>query len=219
MVNAPIKYGHIIWDWNGTLLNDKWLCIESINTLLRARKLPPIDEARYDRIFRFPVMEYYQDAGFDFLKEPFEIPAMEFIGIYDQRKKECELQPGAIEMLDYFAARGCTQYLLSASETGILIDMAGHFGITRYFKEIKGLDNHYAAGKSELGRELIASIGAEPDSIVMIGDTCHDKEVADLLGVQVILCTYGHFPEDRLLSCGTVLIDDLSELKSILSGS
>lgn len=219
MIKSSIKYDHIIWDWNGTILNDKWLCLESINTLLTARNLPPIDEARYDRIFRFPVRDYYQDAGFDFLVEPFEIPALEFIGIYDNRKKECGLQPGAMEMLDFFAGHGCTQYLLSASETGILKDMADHFGISRYFKEIKGLDNHYAAGKSDLGRELITSIGAAPDSIVMIGDTCHDKEVADQLGVQVILCTYGHFPEDRLLSCGTVLIDHLSELKSIISGS
>ena len=122
-------------------------------------------------------------------------------------------------MLDFFAAQGCTQYLLSASETGVLKDMTEHFGIAGYFKEIKGLDNHYAAGKSDLGKELLGTIGAAPDTIVMIGDTCHDKEVADVLGVEVILCTYGHFPEDRLMSCGSVLINDLSELKSIVSGS
>ncbi|MFA5815041.1 MAG: hypothetical protein WC865_05425 [Bacteroidales bacterium] len=89
MEKHPFSYRHIIWDWNGTLLDDKWLCIESICTLLLDRNLPPIDEEKYARIFRFPVKEYYQEAGFDFIHEPFEVPAMEFIRIYDSRKKEC----------------------------------------------------------------------------------------------------------------------------------
>ncbi len=211
-------YRHIIWDWNGTLLDDKWLCIESINTLLQTRNLPKIDENIYDRIFRFPVKDYYQDAGFDFSMEPFEIPAMEFIELYDNRKKECRLQPDALETLDSFSRMGATQYLLSASETGVLEEMTTHFGISHYFTQIKGLDNHYAQGKKDLGQELMRSINAPADSIVMVGDTCHDKEVADLLGVKVILLTHGHFPEERLISCGSLLINNLIELRQVISG-
>ncbi len=219
MKNSTFAYRHIIWDWNGTLLDDKWLCIHSINTLLQLRNLPEIDESKYDRIFRFPVKDYYHDAGFDFSIEPFEIPAMEFTDIYDFRKKECRLQPGAVEILESFSRLGVSQYLLSASETGVLLDMTEHFGISHYFKQIKGLDNHYAHGKSDLGMELMQSIGAPADSIVMIGDTCHDKEVADILGVRAILLTHGHFPVDRLISCGTLLLNNLDELKKLISQS
>lgn len=218
MVKQPFSYRHIIWDWNGTLLDDKWLCIESISTLLLARNLPSIDEEKYARIFRFPVKEYYREAGFDFIHEPFEVPAMEFINIYDSRKKECSLHKGAITILELFAKRGCTQYLLSASETVMLKEMTHHFGITRYFEKIQGLDNHYAHGKGDLGLELLLTINAPLDSIIMIGDTCHDKEVADLLGIDSILCTNGHFPEDRLVNCGTHLISNLDELASMISG-
>ncbi len=211
-------YRHIIWDWNGTLLNDRWLCIESISTLLLNRNLPPLDEEKYARIFRFPVKDYYQDAGFDFSTEPFEVPALEFISIYDNRKKECRLQQGALNALELFAGMGCTQHLLSASETGVLHEMTMHHGISHFFENIKGLDNHYANGKGDLGLELLSSINADPGCILMIGDTCHDKEVADLLGVDSILCTNGHFPEDRLTSCGTRLIENLDELTSSISG-
>ena len=31
-------YKHAIWDWNGTLLNDTWLCVEVLNGLLAIRK-------------------------------------------------------------------------------------------------------------------------------------------------------------------------------------
>ena len=218
MKNHLFGYRHIIWDWNGTLLNDKWLCIESISTLLLARNLPPVDEEKYARIFRFPVKEYYRDAGFDFLNEPFEVPAMEFIRNYDSRKKECSLHQGAMNALELFERMGCRQYLLSASETGTLEEMAHHFGIAHYFDKIKGLDNHFAHGKAELGLELLSTIQAPADLIVMIGDTCHDKEVADLLGVDSILCTNGHFPAARLVDCGTRLISNLDELTSMISG-
>ena len=113
---------------------------------------------------------------------------------------------------------GATQYLLSASETGVLEEMTTHFGISHYFTQIKGLDNHYAQGKKDLGQELMRSINAPADSIVMVGDTCHDKEVADLLGVKVILLTHGHFPEERLISCGSLLINNLIELRQVISG-
>ena len=96
--------------------------------------------------------------------------------------------------------------------------MTHHFGITRYFEKIKGLYNHYAHGKWDLGLELLSTLNAPANSIVMIGDTCHDKEVADLLGIDSILCTNGNFPEDRLANCGTLLISNLDELASMISG-
>lgn len=218
MEKHSFTYRHIIWDWNGTLLDDRWLCIESISTLLLNRNLPPIDEEKYARIFRFPVRDYYQDAGFDFNHEPFEVPALEFIRIYNERKLGCRLQKGARNVLELFAKMGCTQYLLSASETGILEEMSGHYGLSHYFKRIIGLDNHYAHGKGGPALELLSTIQAPPGSILMIGDTCHDKEVADLLGIDSILCTNGHFPEERLANCGTRLIGSLDELASQLSG-
>ena len=65
------KYNHIIWDWNGTLLDDRWLCVEAINQSLYKRKMPTLSESEYKDIFCFPVEDYYKNIGFDFEKEPF----------------------------------------------------------------------------------------------------------------------------------------------------
>ena len=62
-----MKYKHILWDWNGTLLDDRWLCVESINKILKKRKMPPILEKTYRKTFCFPVMKYYESLGFDFI--------------------------------------------------------------------------------------------------------------------------------------------------------
>ena len=209
---SNLRIRHIIWDWNGTLLNDKWLCIESINTLLMRRGLAPIDENRYAEIFGFPVRNYYERAGFDFSTEPFEKPALEFISLYDERRVECALQPGAIEVLMGIRDRGIGQSLLSASEQGVLDKMAAHHGIRDFFEHLKGLNDHYADGKEGLGRELITLIGLRPEEVVMVGDTCHDSEVAAALGLECILYTGGHHPAERLVRCGRMLIDRLEEL-------
>ena len=61
-----MKYKHILWDWNGTLLDDMWLCVESLNRILKKRERPPLDEKTYKETFSFPVKKYYETLGFDF---------------------------------------------------------------------------------------------------------------------------------------------------------
>ena len=73
------KYTHLIWDWNGTLQDDVWLCIDVMNSLLHRRRKPAITLQQYREIFRFPVKDYYLKAGLDYEIEPFELIAEEFI--------------------------------------------------------------------------------------------------------------------------------------------
>ena len=75
-------YKTIIWDWNGTLLNDLDLSVDSVNILLKERNLPTLTVEKYKDIFGFPVIDYYVKAGFDFEKEPFEIPAKQYVKLY-----------------------------------------------------------------------------------------------------------------------------------------
>ena len=56
----------IIWDWNGTLLDDLDLSLESVNILLEERNLPALSVEKYKDIFCFPIVVYYVKAGFDF---------------------------------------------------------------------------------------------------------------------------------------------------------
>ena len=48
----------IVWDWNGTLLDDVELCMTSINRLLQEHHLPQLDHEHYQRVFQFPIIEY-----------------------------------------------------------------------------------------------------------------------------------------------------------------
>ena len=89
----------VIWDWNGTLLDDLHLSLRIINLLLKRRSLPELSRDRYREVFTFPVKDYYREIGFDFDREPFEIPAREYIDIYNRDVSTCGLQTGATDAL------------------------------------------------------------------------------------------------------------------------
>ncbi len=82
-----MKYKHIVWDWNGTLLDDRWLCIEAINFVLKSREMKLVSNKEYRDLFCFPVIDYYEKLGFDFTKEHFPIP--EFLEYYKNKFEEC----------------------------------------------------------------------------------------------------------------------------------
>lgn len=63
----------VLWDWNGTLLNDLQLSIQALNRLLAENGYPQqFDTRAYRKIFGFPIQDYYRRAGFDFSRHPYD---------------------------------------------------------------------------------------------------------------------------------------------------
>ncbi|MCX6282944.1 MAG: hypothetical protein NTW31_01715 [Bacteroidetes bacterium] len=87
MFNKFADYKHIIWDWNGTLLDDAWLCVEVMNGMLEKRGLEKVSLDFYRSVFTFPVRDYYEKLGYDFEKEPFEEVGMEFMVLDNQSSR------------------------------------------------------------------------------------------------------------------------------------
>ena len=206
-------YRHIIWDWNGTLLDDAWLSVEIINILLRKRGLPVTDHRRYQREFDFPVREYYRRIGFDLTRYPYEELAKEFIELWDRRYVECSLRPHALRVVQALAASGYQQTVLSASEQSRLEEMVGVFPELRgCFSQLLGVSDYYAVSKVDNGRRLIAELAHLPAEVVLIGDTTHDFDVAQAMGIASILIPCGHHPREKLARCNTPIVDSLAEL-------
>lgn len=203
---------HVIWDWNGTLFDDAWLCVDVMNGLLRRRGLPLLTAESYARDFDFPVIEYYRRLGFDFAKEPFEKLGTEFMAEYERRRQECDLQVRARETLAAVARGGRTQSVLSAYRHDTLEQVLRHFGVRDHFIRVIGADDHYASGKLNQGLQWIRELGCAPEQVVLVGDTVHDFEVARAMGAACWLIPCGHQSRDRLAACGVPLFDSLRDL-------
>lgn len=203
---------HIIWDWNGTMLDDTELCVECMNKVLRNHKIKEIDINKYRETFTFPVKDYYEAIGFDFSKINFEKPALEFIEAYYSNIDKAGLVVGVREALSLFKQHGFTQHCLSAMEHQELVNSLTAKGIIDYFSNIRGISDHYAHSKTNVGHSLLKTISASKNEILMIGDTIHDFEVANDLGIECLLISNGHQSEERLKKVTKNIISDINEL-------
>jgi phosphoglycolate phosphatase len=91
-----------------------------------------------------------------------------------------------------------------------------NLGIDDYFEMITGIDDHYANGKEDAARRLMSHAGLEKKHCMLIGDTLHDAEVAQVLGIDCILVSAGHQSEERLLATGYPVVVSLADLLMFL---
>jgi phosphoglycolate phosphatase len=204
----------IIWDFNGTLLNDMQVCIDCMNLMLKERKLPALDLSRYRDIFTFPVRDYYLTLGFDFQKEPFEIPAHQFIDLYREKLHLATLHAGSKKVLEYFNHQRIQQVILSAMEQEFLEETLERKGILKYFDKVAGIRNHLGEGKLDMATELVENLGKSHDELLLVGDTVHDYEVALGSGIPCILIANGHQSYIRLKQLDCLVLENLASLKS-----
>ena len=210
------NYKHVIWDWNGTLLNDVDFCCKIINRILVENNLPVLSLKKYREIFTFPVQNYYQAAGLDFTKTSFEIMGKDFIDEYESNKLSCSLFDNAIDVLSGIQKQGIGQSVLSAYLHDNLVSILEHYKLTKYFDNIIGLDNIYAGSKTHLGLSLVEKLYIPKDQILFIGDTLHDAEVSEAMGVKSILIANGHQEKNKLLINNNFVLENLSQLRSFL---
>lgn len=205
----------IIWDWNGTLLDDAEICLEAINKMLKKRNLKELTIQKYREVFTFPVIDYYKEVGFDFTREKWEPVAMEFINLYLHALPSSGLTPYAQETLEKFRLKGYRQAIISAMQHNALLKSVSELGIFHYFDFIGGIGDHYGGGKIENAKNYFSSSGLSPEFITLIGDTLHDSEVAAELKCKCILVATGHQSKERLIKTGLQVVNNLSEIESV----
>lgn len=209
----------VLWDWNGTLLDDVDLCVEALNRLLALHGYPQrYDHAAYKAIFGFPIEDYYRRAGFDFTRHPFPVLAERYMAHYIPASAACPLAAGAIQALEAFRTAGVRQVILSASPLSTLEAQVAQRGVRGYFDRLLGLGDIYAKSKVELGLAYLAENGFDPARAVMIGDTLHDCETARALGVGCVLLAAGHQPESVLRTAGVPVAADVTAAVRLLLG-
>ena len=206
-----MKCTHIIWDFNGTILSDMQICIDSVNEMLSRRELETIpDIEAYRRIFDFPVIDYYRRLGFDFSKEPYEELAKTWINLYEKKFHRAKLTDNLSETLVTISGKGITQDIISACDERMLENQLANFKIRHFFRTVMGLDNIHAAGKTDIARAWRKNNPCA--KALFIGDTIHDAEAARESGCDCVLFSGGHQSRDRLISEKIPVVNNISEI-------
>lgn len=207
------KYKHIIWDWNGTILNDLDMCVKIINELLEQHKMSTITTEQYKDVFTIPVENYYKAIGFDFDKKSFAVIGKEWMDEYERRKYDyAEIHPDAKDIISKIHQNGQSQSILSAYMQHTLEELVDYYNLSDYFDYLVGAGDIYAYGKVEQGKMLMQKLGLQKGESILIGDTIHDYEVAQEIGADCLLTAEGHQTYERLASTGCKVIHSLKEL-------
>lgn len=210
-----MKYTHILWDWNGTLLDDVGISIDCVNVLLEKLKKEPTDLKEYYQMMEIPLQKYYENL-FNSRKMQFEykLCTANFQETYPKFIDNASLMSGAKEMLKFFKEQGCKQFIVSSFEKNYLSEYVNKFGVADYFEAISGDDDIHCAPKSQRALDLVKDI--DKKEILYIGDTQADVITAKDVGCDCILICKGHQPREVLEKTGCVVVDDLIEIKKYL---
>ena len=200
----------VVWDWNGTLLDDVRVNLDTINALLTRRGIRNIkDEAEYRGGFGFPIIDYYRTLGFDTEREAFSDIADEYVRVYGEKLHEASLASDAVEALSRFKTLGIRQVIISAAEGERLRREVESYGIDGYFTDVIGTGDNLGSSKVSLAVNFVERCGVEQDKILFIGDLLHDAEVARECGCKAVLVSAGHQSADRLAASGYPVLPDI----------
>ena len=191
----------IIWDWNGTLLDDNHASLSALNAILSRRGLESVDLDYYRKNFAFPVRYFYESLGVKIECEDWDALAQEYHDAYH----ECELRlaADAKDALEFVRDNGVSQAVVSAMREDYLISDMDRFGIRRYFESVLGTNNLDGCSKLSRIRDYVALAGGR-EKYVVIGDSLHDREVADAIGARCVFYGGGSHDPSRLREFGVV---------------
>ena len=208
-------YKNIRLDFNGTLIDDCDLCLDILNILTAKNNLPHVSKRQYKEIFGFPVINYYRTLGFDTSVDAFKEIAETFHYNYDLRSNsEVKLFNDVVYVLEYLKTHNYKLICLSASRIEILEKQLKFYNIYDYFDAVIGLSDKYANSKVDVAINYIKENNINVNETLFIGDSIHDKEVADSINVDCYLVSTGHTAKHRLLKETDKVF---SQLKDVLN--
>ena len=192
---------YILWDWNGTLLDDTQAALDTLNIMLarRGHVGPPVTLEFFRDHFAFPCRPFYDMIGMHVEDAEWDALAKEYHDLYAEQPKALNCE--TIAALERVKRSGAKQSIISALRQDLLDEVTARMGVAPYMECIYGVDNLDGASKLDRALELMSriapEIGEQPD-VVLIGDALHDKEVADALKVRCVLCGQGSHASWRL---------------------
>jgi phosphoglycolate phosphatase-like HAD superfamily hydrolase len=208
---------HVVWDWNGTLLDDAPLLHQAANHALQAVGAPPITIARYRAAFRRPIRRFYEalvGRGID--DDEWLVLDDAFHVAYDRLLDRAALAPDASTALARVHEHGAEQSILSMLRHAHLERSVRNHGIAHHFVLVHGLraiggghkEPHLTDHLTRLGERHPGLTAAE---VLLVGDTLDDAHAAHATGVRCVLYAGGEQPETRLAAEGFPVATSLTQ--------
>ena len=212
------KYEYVLWDWNGTLLDDLDMNLEIAHCLMQSRDaVGSLTKEFYLEEFGFPIYDFYLKLGFDFEKHDYNDIAVDYENEFQKRLPGAKLFPDAVPVIEKLRSAGLRNVIISATEHSVLTRQVESFRVTNMFDAVLGNKNNLGKSKVQVAVDWMKENGVDPKKVAFIGDTIHDFETAKAIGCDCFFVANGHNSKGRLLKTGCEVFDSLTEVSERLT--
>ena len=206
---------HVIWDWNGTLVDDLPVVVAAVNVSLAAIGAPPIDADGYRDFYTRPVRVFYDRL----LRRPVSDDEwatidQTFHETYVETLHRVPLTHDAPAAIEAVAAAGATQSILSMWWHNDLVPEVARHGLDDMMLRVDGNTKDAGETKARLLEIHLTDLGKNGTS-VMVGDALDDAHAAIEVGVPAILYDGGSHHRAELEALGVPIADSLLHAVSI----
>jgi phosphoglycolate phosphatase-like HAD superfamily hydrolase len=205
---------HIVWDWNGTLFDDRDAILEATNEVFRSYGLPPMELEGYRAVYSRPIWASYERILGRALEDgEWERLDAAFHDSYHRLMERCRLAADARAAIDALADGGHTQSVLSMWRHDRLTLAVRELGLGMAFQRVDGLLPEEAGGeKAEFMVRHLAALGHRAADVVMIGDSVDDALAARHVGARAVLYSGGLQARAELDRLGVPVIERLADV-------
>ncbi|MFF5178604.1 HAD family hydrolase [Micromonospora sp. NPDC000316] len=208
---------HLVWDWNGTLLNDLSLVVAATNVAFASVGGPTVTPEEHRTRFRRPIADYYAEVlGKAVDDEAFGRLDRIFHDAYRNGLTTCEL---AADAQTAMATWEGSQSLLSMWFHDELVPTVHTYGLAGHFTRVDGLRATIGGDrKAESLQRHLTELGVDGASVVLIGDSIDDADAALEVGGRAVLYTGGFTDPARLRASGHPVADTLTDAVALAAG-
>jgi phosphoglycolate phosphatase-like HAD superfamily hydrolase len=210
---------HIVWDWNGTLLDDNQAVVAAVNVVCAMYQRPAITLEEWRTVFSRPLDACYERLlGRRLSAADWERIERAFHGAYRALVPQQQLAADTREALRRWRAGGGSQSLLSMWFHDDLVRLVDGFGLAPEFNRIDGLRAELGGGsKAAHAAGHLTALGLDPADVVLIGDVVDDASAAASVGARCILLSTGISTEASLAQAGVPVAGSLTAALELLA--
>jgi phosphoglycolate phosphatase-like HAD superfamily hydrolase len=207
----------VVWDWNGTILDDNDAVVTAVNAVCEAFGREPIDLAFWRSIFRRPLLDCYQDLlGRTLSADDWAMIDRSYHRAYRELLSTTRLSPGIPDELRRWRRNGGSQSLLSMWFHDELVELVAQYGLTDLFARIDGLRVDVGGhGKADNLVAHLEAMGTNRAEALIIGDVLDDAVAAEAAGIRCVLVTTGVTNRATLETSGVPVVDSIAEALAV----
>jgi phosphoglycolate phosphatase len=206
-----LGYEAVLFDWNGTLVDDASRAFDAANAALAAAALPPLRDVEALRsTFRLPLADWFEHLGVPEHARPAAVSDWNA----EMARRTAPLRDGARDLLAALRSAGIATGVVSAASLEAVTADCERLGVAALLTRIDA----NSKTKRRAIRSSMRVLGA--DRAVYVGDTEYDMIEAEAAGAAPIAVSGGYRPDDALVLAGARLVcKGLAELRDLLAPS